>query len=247
MRRALAIVATLCVLAAPIQAGPSPVAHLVAIDGKVLVMSGNAAWKSATLNQADYLGDHLKTDGSSLAALEFTVGGKIGLNEGTEIEITGARDVQDVTQRDATSTLVLKAGTIWAKFTKQQEQFKIQTESTTIGIRGTEFVVEDDGGETTVSVLEGLVDVADAQGIMQAAPGDVVAVRRGQRAQRRQYKVDDLRKKMDGKRGRLSRFFQAHLRKGPGARPKQGPGAKAGPTPIVRPPPRRTPFPKRQR
>lgn len=167
-------------------AGAAPVvANVVAINGALTVQRPpNSGWFSGFEQMPDYVQDHLKTDANSLAALEFRVGGRIGINKGTEVEIVGPRDVTDVTKRGTVERLVLRSGTIWAKFAKQHEQFKIQTESTVIGIRGTEFVVETDANkDTTVSVLEGQVEYttgaqkdAEGTGAQANAPGPATGV-----------------------------------------------------------------------
>jgi hypothetical protein len=218
---------------------PTPVAYVIAIDGKLEVKRPSSeTWAQMALQKPDYVGDHLRTSGESVAAIEFTRGGKIGINAGTEIEITSERAATDVTDRSSLATLSVKAGSIWAKFTKQQEQFKLQTESCVIGVRGTEFVVELDGDETSVSVLEGEVEVTDGeQQVTRVRPGEVVAVRRGKRAQRRMEKLQQMRKRLDTRHKRLYRFVRDRMYKAAIQAARQGPQ----PTPRTTPRRRRIP------
>ncbi|MBM3463031.1 MAG: hypothetical protein FJX76_13090 [Armatimonadetes bacterium] len=186
-----------------------PVGYVVAIDGKLERKPSSGNWAVARLQQPDYVGDHLRTDKQSMAAVEFTRGGKVGVNTATEILIVGPREAKDVTERSTVEQITVQAGSIWAKFAKQSEQFKIQTESCTIGIRGTEFVVEQSAdGETEVSVLEGEVEVVDSTNeVTRLKPGQYIRARRGQRARLSRETEQQMRQRLERRHARFTRFW----------------------------------------
>lgn len=138
------------------------VASVVAIDGKLTVERPGAGKYAAFVQMPDYVGDVLSTDAKSVAALEFVVGGKIGVNPSSSVMITGNRSASD----GSGHVLNVKSGAIWAKFDKQKSPLLIKTPSATIGIRGTEFVVNSDDKGTTIDVFEGNVAYAPSK------PGD---------------------------------------------------------------------------
>jgi len=217
---AIAVVFSFCAAFAPMMAraaeNPQPIASVVAIDGSLSVLRAPGdKWFAGFVQMPDYVHDHLKTDDKSLAALEFKVGGKIGINKGTEIELVGPREAADVTKRGTFEKLVLKSGTVWAKFARQHEQFKIQTESTVIGIRGTEFLVETGANkETTISVLEGEVEYTGAQGAAGgpgtgavAGPGAKITIEYQKVPVVKQYDPNALRKESEERYPALNHWF----------------------------------------
>lgn len=189
----------------PAPAGPV-VASVVAIDGKLSVKrSGSSTWTAAKLNMSDYLHDRLKTDTKSMAGLEFVVGGKIALSHSTEVELMGTRKAEEV---GSGTELQLTSGSLWATMTPQKNTFSIKTPSCTIGIRGTEFVVDEDSDGTQVSVLSGEVAVTDATNQETLArPGHVLRVRRGQRPVVRVVELSTLRGQLQQRHGRLGKFL----------------------------------------
>lgn len=139
----------------PVLADGQPVvASVIAIDGKLTCERPGKGKYAAFVQMPDYTQDVLSTDANSVAALEFTVGGKIGINKGSAVRIIGNRSAADATSGQV---LKLDSGTIWAKFDKQKSPLYIRTRNTTIGIRGTEFLVEAGTDSTTIDVFEGTV------------------------------------------------------------------------------------------
>lgn len=129
------------------------VASVVAIDGKVMLERPGAGKYAAFVQMPDYIGDKLTTEAKSVAAVEFVVGGKIGINPNSSVVITGNRSATDASG----SVLQVASGAVWAKFDKQKSPLIIRTPSATLGIRGTEFLITADNESTTVDVFEGKV------------------------------------------------------------------------------------------
>ena len=80
-----------------------------------------------------YPGDSLFTDSASVAAAEFTVGGKVGVNQGSVVQLTGARHIVD----GAGNELQLTRGAIrWGIPGEGPAPLIIRAPTATLGIRG---------------------------------------------------------------------------------------------------------------
>ena len=180
--------------------GAPVIAKVVAIDGKLTLDRPGVGRYAAFVQMPDYLQDRLTTDDKSLAAIELTVGGKIGINKNSAVQLTSATSAVDATTGHV---LTVSSGSIWAKFSKQKSTLEIKTPSATLGIRGTEFLVEASKEGTTIEVFEGAVAYAplgkDGKGSLQGAalatPGMRIFIKNALSAPVvKQYEVDKLRK-----------------------------------------------------
>ncbi|HEY4347146.1 MAG TPA: hypothetical protein VGM80_06110 [Gaiellaceae bacterium] len=77
-------------------------------------------------------GDVIRTDGNTVMSLELALGGRVGLNKGTEVEVTGVRSVKDT----STDELTVSKGGLWAKCGALKEPIEIQTNGGVMGIKG---------------------------------------------------------------------------------------------------------------
>ena len=154
------------------QEKPQRVGVVLDIDGPRLMTNRlkEESWFQAYPSMATSLGEKMKADAATTATLEFAIGGRAVISPGTEIEIVGQRDVDVVGNK-----VVVKAGKMWAKIDKQSSQLQIQTSGGTMGIEGTEFVVEVDGDETELSMLEGAISVTSADGQVDRVVGGQAA------------------------------------------------------------------------
>ncbi|MBN9418395.1 MAG: FecR domain-containing protein [Candidatus Eremiobacteraeota bacterium] len=133
----------------------------------------------ATLNSTGYVQDHYITDGNTVAALEFLIGGRVGINKNTDIEIIDARSVSD---GKPVKRVVLKNGGLWVKAEAKslKQPLEIQTNGGVMGIKGTEFTVEtQQDGTDRVCCFEsnssqGGVEIRDKSGkvVGLAKPGE---------------------------------------------------------------------------
>ncbi len=156
-----------------------------------------------TVNATGYLDDHFVTDGNTLAALEFLIGGRVGINQSTDVEVVSDRSVQ---------RMVLKQGSLWVKADARtlKQPLEIQTNGGVMGIRGTEFTVqEDEDGTIEVNCFEsnsemGGVEIRDPSGqvVGTARPGDQVRFSRNRRPLYRRFSniVEYRRQILQGKR-----------------------------------------------
>lgn len=178
---------------------PQKVAQVADIKGALEVKKQNSDWSYASVKMPAYVQDQFKTDNSSVADLEFLIGGHVGINKNTVIEITGERDIKDLTKRTFTQKVVLKAGAIWAKFKGQDKNLQFQTRGGVLAIKGTEFVMEEkpDAKQTQVSVLEGEVLYTTAKGEISAKAGDKITIPWQDVPVVRHYKPEELKKECE--------------------------------------------------
>ncbi|MBS2038418.1 FecR domain-containing protein [bacterium] len=138
-------------------------------------------WYPAYVGAQGSISDHFKTDTATVAALEFFIGGRVGVARDTDIEIVTDRSVSSIGPR--VKRVVLHHGLLWMKSNRPlSEPLEIQTNGGTLGIKGTEFTVESKADESTkVAVLHGAVEVRDEKrkylGLAEA--GDVYELHAG--------------------------------------------------------------------
>ena len=131
-------------------------------------------------NSTGYVRDRYITDSATIAALEFLIGGRVGINRDTTIEIVNERSVAD--SNLPVKRVILKNGSLWVKADAKtlKQPIEIQTNGGVMGIKGTEFTAETrpDGG-VRVCCFEsnselGGVEIRDSQGMVLgvAKPGD---------------------------------------------------------------------------
>lgn len=154
-----------------------------AVAGKTAVLQqrhgGESKAYEVSENSTGYVKDHYLTDPNMVAALEFLIGGRVGINSNTEIEIVNERSVRDGTP---VKRVILSNGSLWVKADAKtlKQPLEIQTNGGVMGIKGTEFTAEvQPDGRTRLCCFEsnsqlGGVEVRDSTGKMLgvARPGD---------------------------------------------------------------------------
>lgn len=138
-----------------------------------------------TVNATGYVQDRFKTSRNTLAALEFLIGGRVGINQNTDVEIVNERSVVDSLEG---KRLVLKAGGVWVKADAKslKQPLEIQTNGGIMGIRGTEITIhEEEDGTVEVNCFEsnsqlGGVEIHDLNGqlVGTARPGEQYRIHR---------------------------------------------------------------------
>ena len=139
---------------------------------ELLQQHPNKNWYASFVDQPFQLQDRFQTNQTTAAALELLLGGRVGISPNSEIEIISERNVRDA---KASKRIYLRRGGMWVKASRLKEPLEIQTNGGVMGIKGTEFVVEtSSSSETSVSVLEGAVEIVGTDGkvLGQAKPGD---------------------------------------------------------------------------
>lgn len=146
---------------------------VIDIDGPRLYTDrlSDRSWYQAYMGMATFLNERLRTDDKTQAVIQFYVGGRAGIGRNSKVEIVTMRSLENVRE----GALKIDSGTFWAKFDKQEKEFRIQTAGGVIGIEGTELLVnvEEETKITEVLLFEGQVRVTDNDGKEQLlSPGD---------------------------------------------------------------------------
>lgn len=150
-------------LLAPVAAKPTKdevVGKVVSVEGKSLQAQreGKGKWDKAAVESPGFVKDHFKTDANTSAALDLFVGARVGVKKGSEIVLLSEDDA-GVVENGNVRKIQVKSGGIWAKFEKQKAPVTIQTRGGVMGIKGTEFTVDESKeGQTEVILLEGKVE-----------------------------------------------------------------------------------------
>lgn len=158
---------------------------------------GKGPW-AAFVNMDGKTKDVFITDANTAAALELDLGGRIAIKQNSQIEIVSERSVKDASKN--VKKLKVTKGGVWAKCGQMREPLEIQTTGGVMGIKGTEFVVDTtSGGNTTVSLLEGSIEVTDPGGkpIGTMKPGDQWTLAVAQAPVQKNYQPDSLRKNIE--------------------------------------------------
>jgi tetratricopeptide (TPR) repeat protein len=133
---------------------------LLTKEGKVeLAPKGTAQWVAAATNQVLQLGDRLRTGLRSRATLRWSDLSIVRVDQLTSMEI------QPPDKAGAKPQLELKSGATYFFSRERPEEIQFRTPVASGAIRGTEFnlaVAED--GRTVVSLIDGEVQLANAQG-----------------------------------------------------------------------------------
>ena len=134
-------------------------ARLIYIKGKVEILpAGGKAWVSASNRRQVAGGEHVRTKERSLAEVLLENGSVLRMAPSTELIIKEA----GVGEKLVTSVR-LSVGQFWSnvsRLTRRGSKFEVETESATIGVRGTVFNTGvDEDEDMRVQVYEGRVEV----------------------------------------------------------------------------------------
>ncbi|MGE0615173.1 MAG: FecR domain-containing protein [Bacteriovoracia bacterium] len=178
--RALAAAVALCVLFSAVSVlAVENAGQVVSLSGKVLIRNeanvGGKAMREVKAGDKIYKGDIVNTDSTASMKLLMTDKSVLDLGPSTLFKVD---DYQLNKGADRKVDLSMSYGKIRASITQKlaaKGQFKIKTKAATMGVRGTEFLVNAGvegpgpggkgpkgaaaGGNTTVQVIEGLVAV----------------------------------------------------------------------------------------
>ena len=149
---------------------------LVERQGKVeIARKGSADWSLANTNEVLQVGDRLRTGLRARATLRWSELAVIRVKELTSMEI------QPPAKDGAKPEMELKSGATYFFSREKPEDIQFRTPVASGAIRGTEFnlaVAED--GSTELALLNGAVDLANAQGSATLASGEQGTVKPGQ-------------------------------------------------------------------
>lgn len=135
------------------------VGHIASLEGEVTVQRrGNARWHIADANLRLCENDTIRVSKASRAALSLVNKAVLRLKQNTTIRLT---DIYP--EEEKKSVLEILKGIIQS-FSRQPHKFAINTPYLNGSVEGTEFLVQVNEGDTTLTVLEGAVRAANDQG-----------------------------------------------------------------------------------
>lgn len=136
-------------------------------ENKVDVATQKVAWASATVGQALAIHDQIRTGEDSRATVRLTDLSILRMDELTETEILPPEQVS------TTPSLNLKQGSTYFFSREKSRELRIQTPAANGAIRGTEFVATvGSGGETTITMLDGELELSNAHGAVLVRSGE---------------------------------------------------------------------------
>lgn len=149
-------------------------ATLLTKENVVDTASGGGAWTSATVGQLLAQHDRLRTGEDSRATVRLTDLSVLRIDELTTIEIMPPSTASDK------AGLNVKDGAAYFFSREKSRETHVETPAVNGAIRGTEFVVAVAGnGSTTVTMLDGEVELSNPQGSLAIHTGEQAKVEVG--------------------------------------------------------------------
>lgn len=173
MRRLRTGIAALAVMAGVVPASAEPYPRLSSADGSVISRrSGEEVrfvdvpdWRDVEVNQNLLAGDTLRTNANGSLAILFSDDTQMRMGRNTTLmvkKIDGA----------ANSEVELTSGVIWARARRGGSGLTVETPAAAAAIRGTDWTLRVDGDQTTLTVLEGRVELSNAHGSVTVNQGE---------------------------------------------------------------------------
>ena len=149
---------------------------VISIEGKLdVAVKGQATWKAAATNQTLKAGDRVRTGNRSRAALKWSDLSVVRVNELTTLEIQPPAKAGNKPELD------LKSGAAYFFSREKPTEIQFRTPVASGAIRGTEFnLAVAENGQTELALLDGAVDLANAQGSVTLTSGEQGSVAPGQ-------------------------------------------------------------------
>ncbi|MCI0747125.1 MAG: TonB-dependent receptor [Verrucomicrobia subdivision 3 bacterium] len=173
---ALALLLWSCAWAS-LQAAPAtdPFCVVLTREGKVeFARKGTTQWAAAETNQVLNVGDRFRTALRSRATLRWSDLSVVRVDQLTSMEIQPPEKPIDKPQ------LELRSGATYFFSRERPEEVQFRTPVAAGAIRGTEFnLAVDENGKTTVSLIDGEIQIANAQGQETLRSGEQATVEPG--------------------------------------------------------------------
>ena len=130
-------------------------------------------WRGVEVNQDLVAGDTLRTNAAGSLAIRFSDNTLVRMARETVLRV---RKIDGT----ATSELNLEGGTIWGRAERGGSGLTVDTPAAAAAIRGTDWTLRAEGDRTTLTVLEGVVELSNAQGSVTVGQGEGAVATIGQ-------------------------------------------------------------------
>ncbi|WP_436000227.1 FecR domain-containing protein [Rhizobium sp. LjRoot30] len=176
----VALCLALPAMAEPVErAQPAAGAVIARKSGEEVRFVDISNWQYVDLQQSLLAGDVLRTNATGQLAVLFSDRTQVRLARNTSLL------VKNMNGGSAETGLELQSGTIWARAERGGQGLAVDTPAATAAIRGTDWTLTvDASGKTSLIVLEGLVELKNAQGSVQVAQGEAAVAAIGQAPQK---------------------------------------------------------------
>ncbi|MBL8583427.1 MAG: FecR domain-containing protein, partial [Rhizobiaceae bacterium] len=133
-----------------------------------------ASWRVVDLSQEVVAGDYLRTNANGSLAVLFADQTQMRLGRNTTLLVKHA-------SANADAEFVLESGTIWARAAREGLGLTVDTPAAAAAIRGTDWTMSVGAdGRTSLTVLEGSVELSNPQGSVTVNAGEAAVAAIGQ-------------------------------------------------------------------
>lgn len=132
-----------------------------------------SSWHFVDLQQDLLAGDVLRTNATGQLAILFSDRTQVRLGRNSSLLVRQVNPGDD-------AQLELQSGSIWARAERGGPGVTVQTPAATAAIRGTDWTMTVEGERTTLTVLEGQVELSNPQGSVQVQQGEAAVASIGQ-------------------------------------------------------------------
>lgn len=130
-------------------------------------------WRTVDVNQALLPGDTLRTNAFGQLALLFTDRTQLRLGRNTTLVVKQIGASSD-------SVFGLQGGSVWGRAETGGIGLTVETPAAAAAIRGTDFSLVVEGDRTSLTVMDGRVDLANEFGSVSVGAGEAAVARIGQ-------------------------------------------------------------------
>ena len=130
-------------------------------------------WRGVDIHQDLLAGDELRTNALGSLAVLFADNTQVRLGRNTTLVVKEINPGAD-------SLFSLTSGSIWARAERGGEGLVIETPAAAAAIRGTDWTMTVVGDRTSLTVIEGKVELSNALGSVTVVPGEAASARIGQ-------------------------------------------------------------------
>lgn len=131
------------------------------------------AWQPVDVNQDLLAGDTLRTNAAGHLTIRFADKSLVRMGRNTTMLVKKI-------STDTDSVLGLTEGAIWARAARGGGKVQVDTPAATAAIRGTDWNLRVSGNRTTLTVLEGSIELSNAQGSVVVGQGEGATATIGQ-------------------------------------------------------------------
>jgi tetratricopeptide (TPR) repeat protein len=160
----------------PVPRQVPPVGSIVAAKGgEEMRFVREDLWRAAQIRQDVIGGDVLRTNAIGNLAILFADQTQIRVGRNSTLTVNEVANGPNGTTR-----LNLDAGNIWARAARDGSGVDVKTPAAVAAIRGTDWSLSVDGGRTSLVVLEGVIELRNAQGSVTVRQGEGAVASIGQ-------------------------------------------------------------------